>query len=85
VVSIYLKKSGIQKWRCKKSPRLDNEKAAARLQWPFNMIISLLLTGNAGFGLTSVQLSVEKEANGTLYSESARGSILLMLFTNKFV
>jgi hypothetical protein len=29
----YLKKSGLQKWRCKKRPLLDNEKAAVRLQW----------------------------------------------------
>lgn len=29
----FLKKSGIQKWRCKKRPLLDNEKAATRLQW----------------------------------------------------
>jgi hypothetical protein len=29
----YLQKSGIQKWRCKKRPLLDDEKAAARLQW----------------------------------------------------
>lgn len=28
----YLKKSGIQKWRCKKRPLLDDEKAAACLQ-----------------------------------------------------
>jgi hypothetical protein len=33
------------------------------------MITSLLLTGGAGFGLMSVLLSVEKEANGTLYIE----------------
>ena len=29
----FLKESGIQKWRCKKRPLLDEEKAAARLQW----------------------------------------------------
>ena len=29
----YLKKSGIQKWRCKKRPLLDDERAAARLHW----------------------------------------------------
>jgi transposase len=29
----FLKESGIQKWRCKKRPLLDDDKAAARLQW----------------------------------------------------
>jgi len=29
----YLKKSGIQKWRCRKRPLLTEERAAARLQW----------------------------------------------------
>jgi transposase len=29
----FLKKSGIQKWRCRKRPLLDDEKAAARLHW----------------------------------------------------
>lgn len=29
----FLKESGIQKWRCKKRPLLDDNKAAARLQW----------------------------------------------------
>jgi len=32
----YLKKSGIQKWRCKKRPLLDDAKAATRLQWALN-------------------------------------------------
>lgn len=31
----YLKKSGIQKWRCKKRPFLDDERAAARLHWAY--------------------------------------------------
>jgi hypothetical protein len=44
----------------------------------FHMITSLLLIGGAGFGLMSVLLSVEKEANGTLYTESgvSRGDYL---------
>ena len=29
----FLKKSGIQKWRCKKRPLLTEERAAARLAW----------------------------------------------------
>lgn len=29
----FLKKSGIQKWRCKKRPLLNDERAAARLAW----------------------------------------------------
>ena len=29
----FLKKSGIQKWRCRKRPVLTDERAAARLQW----------------------------------------------------
>jgi hypothetical protein len=34
------------------------------------MITSLLSIGNVGSGLMSAQLSVEKEANGTLYTGS---------------
>ena len=34
------------------------------------MITSLLNSGNAGSGQMSAQLSVEKEANGTLYTGS---------------
>lgn len=30
-----LLKSGIQKWRCKKRPLVDKEKAATRLQWAY--------------------------------------------------
>lgn len=36
----------------------------------FYMIISLSLIGVAGFGQMSAQLSVEREAHGTLYTES---------------
>jgi hypothetical protein len=36
----------------------------------FSIITSLRITGNAGFGLMSAQLSVEKEVIGTLYTGS---------------
>jgi len=32
-ITRYLQKSGIQKWRCRKRPLLNDTKAAARLQW----------------------------------------------------
>jgi hypothetical protein len=34
------------------------------------MIISILITTDAGFGETSAHLSVEREGNRTLYTES---------------
>ena len=64
-----MKKSGIQKRRRKKKRHHDNEKPAAHLHWPPLPDNKLMPIGIAGSGQMSAQLSVEKEAPGTLYTE----------------
>lgn len=70
VIPRYLKNQACRSGDARRDPFWTTRELLHTFTRLLYMITSLLLIGDASFGLTSVLVSVEKEANRTLYTES---------------